>query len=221
MPSRGFGAIVASDLSRPSSEEDDALLARIDAGDEAAFAKLVEQYHPAFVRLALNFVATRAVAEEVAQEAWLAILERIDAFERRSALRTWMFRIVTNRAKTRGVREGRSVPFSAIGDRGDAQPVVDPSRFAPDGSWKTPPRRWEDVTPEQLASRRQAMQCLEQALDALPPNQRAVVTLRDIEGLSSEEVCNVLEVTETNQRVLLHRGRGRLRKALEGFVDGV
>ncbi len=209
------------DLTPSGSEDDDALLAGIEAGDEAAFTKLVERYHGPFVRLALNFVASRPVAEEVAQEAWVAILERIGAFEGRSSLRTWMLRIVTNRAKTRGVRERRSVPFSAMGESGDTEPVVDPSRFKPDGSWRNPPERWENVTPEQIASGREARQCLERALDALPPNQRTVVALRDVEGLSAEEVCNVLDVTETNQRVLLHRGRAKLRKALELFVDGV
>jgi RNA polymerase sigma-70 factor (ECF subfamily) len=203
-----------------AAPRDLALLERLRAGDEGAFATLVDEYHGTLVRLALVFVSSRAVAEEVVQETWLGVLNGLGEFEGRSSLKTWIFRILTNRAKTRGVREGRSVPFSALGDGDDdREPAVDPSRFNSSGRWASPPRRWERDTPERLAMQQQAVHELKDAIDELPPNQRAVLVLRDVDGVGSDEVCNILEISETNQRVLLHRARSRLRSVLEDYVD--
>lgn len=206
---------------RASAQTSDAdLVERLRAGDEAAFSWLIGRYHDSLLRLALAFVPSRAVAEEVVQETWLGVIRGLPTFEGRSSLKTWIFRILTNRAKTRGVRESRTVPFSAFSESDDdGGAVVDPSRFGANGRWAVPPRRWEDDVPEKLAATKQAMERLQRAVDELPPGQRAVVMLRDIEGLETDEICNVLEITETNQRVLLHRGRSKLRSVLEEYVD--
>jgi RNA polymerase sigma-70 factor (ECF subfamily) len=193
------------------------LVARLRAGDEAAFRGLVCELHTALVRVALAYVGSRAAAEEVVQETWLAVATQIDGFEGRSSLRTWIGTILANRAKTRGVRDKRSVPFSALEE--DESGPVEPERFSARGFWTAPPRPW-DHAPENLVLRKEARTFIEKELESLPASQRAIVTLRDLEGWSSEEVCNVLEVTETNQRVLLHRGRMRLRAALERYHAG-
>jgi RNA polymerase sigma-70 factor, ECF subfamily len=203
-----------------AAPRDLAILECLRAGDEGAFTALVDEHHGTLVRLALVFVSSRAVAEEVVQETWVGVLNGLGDFQGRSSLKTWIFRILTNRAKTRGVREGRSVPFSALGDGDeDREPAVDPSRFQSNGRWASPPRRWDRDTPERLAMRQQAVHKLKDAIDLLPPNQRAVLVLRDVDGLGSGEVCNVLEISETNQRVLLHRARSRLRSVLEDYVE--
>ena len=202
---------------------DAALVAALRRGDEAAFRALVERYHAAMVRLALSFVSTRATAEEVAQEAWLGVLEGLDRFEGRSSLRTWVFRILTNTAKTRAVREGRQIPFSALAGPDEGEPSVDPDRFlGPDdrwaGHWAAPPRRWETLPePSLVAGELRAR--IATAIESLPDTQRTVITLRDVEGWSAEEVCNVLELSETNQRVLLHRARSKVRNALERYFE--
>lgn len=198
-----------------------ALVRKILEGDESAFASLVERYHGRLVRLALVYVRDQADAEEVVQETWLGVLRGLKEFEGRSTLRTWIFRILTNQAKTRGVRDGRMTPFSALGES-DAtdDPAVDPSRFTSKGMWADPPRPWNDDTPEKILLREEAVGVLNRAIAGLPPNQQAVVTLRDAEGLSSEEVCNVLDISETNQRVLLHRARSKLRRFMEEFLKG-
>ncbi|HCO02980.1 MAG TPA: RNA polymerase subunit sigma-24, partial [Actinobacteria bacterium] len=170
------------------------------------------------VRLALNYVPSRAVAEEVVQETWLGVLEGIDRFEGRSSLKTWIFRILMNRAMTRGQRERRSVPFSALFDplNEPSEPSVDPSRFLGSGDpnaggWGVPPRRWDEIPEDRLLSR-ETFALIRAAIDTLPPHQREVITLRDVEGWTSVEVCNVLQVSETNQRVLLHRARTKVRR---------
>ncbi len=201
-----------------------ALLARLRAREARAFAELLDCYHGPLLRLALVFVASRAVAEEVVQETWLGVLDGLDRFEGRSSLKTWIFRILTNRAKSRGVREKRTVPFSALGPDDDAsggsEPAVEAARFRPDGMWGVPPRRWQDDTPEAALITAQSIAVLQGAIAALPANQRAVLTLRDVDGLDADEVCNVLEITQTNQRVLLHRARSKLRAVLEATVQG-
>lgn len=203
-----------------ASTSDLALIAELRARNPSAFSDLIDRYQGPLLRLAMTFVPSRAVAEEVVQETWLGVLDGLDAFEGRSTLKTWIFRILTNRARTRGVREHRTVPFSAFADTdGDHEPAVEAARFKPDGMWGIPPRRWQDDTAEQALMTQEAMEHLERAIAALPPNQRAVVTLRDIDGVESDEVCNILDISETNQRVLLHRARSRLRAALEAFVD--
>jgi RNA polymerase sigma-70 factor (ECF subfamily) len=196
---------------------DEQLLARLREGDETAFRALVQEMHRALFHLAVAFVGSRAVAEEVVQETWTAVVAQLDGFEGRSSLRTWIGAILVNRAKTRGVRERRTVPFSSLSAE-DAAPV-EPERFGASGFWSVPPASW-DSAPENLVLRKEALAVLDRELAAMPDAQRTVVTLRDLEGWSSEEVCNVLGVSETNQRVLLHRGRMRLRAALERYHSG-
>lgn len=191
--------------------DDDLLVARLLAGDEAAFRSLVDRFHGRLIRLAGGFVASPAIAEEVVQETWVAVVTGLAKFQGKSSLDTWIIRILCNRARTRGVREKRSVPFSALGDEERAEA----GRFRGDGHWSAPPATFGEGDPERLVLRAEVMAAMAEALEALPPNQRLVVTLRDIEGLDADEVCNVLDVSETNQRVLLHRGRARLRAVLE------
>jgi RNA polymerase sigma-70 factor, ECF subfamily len=201
-----------------ASPEDRALLDRLRAGDEAAFTALVEQHHGALVRLARAFVATEEAAEEVAQDTWLAVLNGLDAFEGRSALKTWIFSILTNRAKTRGQRDKRWLPLVEAGGDGAAGTEPDGDRFSPDGSWAAPPGQWDAATPESLLLQREALDAVDQAIAGLPPGQQAVLILRDLEGLASDEVCDALQLSATNQRVLLHRGRSKVRAAVEHYL---
>jgi RNA polymerase sigma-70 factor (ECF subfamily) len=190
--------------------------------DEAAFMALVDRYHQSLVRLAMSFVSTRAAAEDVAQETWLGVLNGIDRFEARSSLKTWLFRILVNRAKTRGVRDSRCVPFSSLASAAeeDESPSVEPERFQGDehrwaGHWSAPPQAWSG---EERALARETREVIRQAIDRLPPAQRAVISLRDVEGLDSEEVCALLGLSDGNQRVLLHRARTKVRRALEDYL---
>lgn len=196
------------------------LVARLRAGDRAAFAALVARHGGALLRFARSFVRDGPLAEEVVQDAWVSALEHLDGFEGRSALRTWLFQIVANRARTRMQREGRSVPFSSLGAAGEEEAAVDPDRFAPDGHWREPPGPWSEEDPERLAQGAETRAAIEAAIAELPPAQRAVITLRDVEGLEAEEICNLLGVTLSNQRVLLHRARAKVRQALEGLRSG-
>jgi RNA polymerase sigma-70 factor (ECF subfamily) len=193
--------------------EDARLVEGLRAGDEAAFVSLMRMYGAAMLRVAQMYVSSRAVADEVVQEAWIGVLRGIGRFEGRSSLKTWLFRIVANTAKTRGVREARSLPFSALGDGGE-EPAVDPDRFL-SGHWAAPPQAW---APEGRLLEEEALAVVERAIERLPPAQRAVITMRDVQGFSSEEVRNALELTETNQRVLLHRARAKVRSALEEYM---
>jgi len=199
-----------------SERDERKLVARLCEGDEAAFTELIERYHGPMRRLARTFVPSDALAEEVVQETWVAVLDGIRGFEGRSSVKTWIFRILVNRARTRGGREARTIPASALGrDDEAAEAAVDPARFDGRGMWTAPPERWDADTPEKLALRQETMSALEQAIRELPERQRQVVVLRDALGWTAAEVCNVLELEETNQRVLLHRARSRLRAALE------
>ncbi len=198
----------------PASLDDARLVALLRGGDEEAFRALVRGMHGALVRVAAAFVGSPTTAEEVVQETWLAVVAQLDGFEGRSSLRTWIGSILANRARTRAARDRRTVPFSSL-SADDAAPV-EPERFAASGLWTAPPRPW-DRAPEELAVRKEAREVIERALSSLPDSQRTVVVLRDVEGWTGEEVCNVLGLSETNQRVLLHRGRMRLRAALEQF----
>jgi len=183
--------------------DDEQLLDRLRAGEEEAFVALVSRHHDSMLRLARTFVSSNAIAEEVVQDTWLGVLRGIDRFGGRSSLRTWLLAILVNRARSAGERERRSVPV------GDVEP-----RFDVAGAWITPPAHWaEDV--EERVSAAALRDLLQGALAELPPRQLAVVTLRDIEGLGSGEVCEVLAISEGNQRVLLHRGRNHLRESLE------
>lgn len=221
------GAIVAR-VSTVSDRAEEPLVERARDGDEAAFAELVRRYSPSLLRVARMYVATDADAGDVVQETWLAVLRGLERFEGRSSFKTWLFRILVNRAKTRGVREHRSVPFSSVGagdgaagggSGDDDEPVVDPLRFAGDGRWASPPRRWDEEDPEQALRSSEALRIAREAIDRLPERQRIVITLRDLEGLSSDEVRNALDLSETNQRVLLHRARAKVRQALESWID--
>jgi RNA polymerase sigma-70 factor (ECF subfamily) len=183
------------------------------AGDEAAFRSLVAEYGPSMLRVARMYVGSQAVAEEVVQEAWVAVLNGIDRFEGRSSLKTWIFRILTNIAKTRGQREGRSIPFSSLAP--DDEHAVDPGRFAENGQWASPPRSFG---PEERLLSEEAMAVVEAAIAELPPSQAIVITMRDVEGFTAEEARNALDISETNQRVLLHRARSKVRQALEDYL---
>lgn len=206
----------------PASTDDLALIEALRRGDEAAFATLIERYSGSLLRLAMTFVPNREVAEDVVQETWMGVIQGIDRFEGRSSLKTWIFRILTNRAQTRGKREARSVPFSSLaGDEDDEGAAVDPERFignGTQGSWAGAPSNWAEVPEESLLSG-ETLEIVRAAIEKLPENQRKVITLRDIDQWSSDEVCSAMGITETNQRVLLHRARSKVRKALEEYFE--
>lgn len=189
--------------------DDSDLVRRLQEGDEQAFVTLVERYHALLLRVASAFVPSRAVAEEVVQDTWLGVVKGIERFEGRSSLKTWLFRIVVNRARSTGVRERRETPTDSI-----HEPAVPPERFGPHGEWSSPPVPWTDDAEDRIVARDTARK-VSRHLDRLPAGQRRVVLMRDFEGLPAAEVCNLLGITEANQRVLLHRGRSRLRNMLE------
>jgi RNA polymerase sigma-70 factor (ECF subfamily) len=198
------------------------LVEALRAGDEDAFRELVREYQPSLVRVARIYVPTHVAAEEVAAETWLAVLNGLDRFEGRSSLRTWIFRILTNIAKTRAVRDGRTLPFSALQDPGrvpeaavDADRFLDPEHPRWPGHWAVKPEAW----PEDALLAAETRDVIAGAIETLPATQRAVISLRDVEGWSSEEVRNALDLSETNQRVLLHRARSKVRAALESYLQ--
>jgi RNA polymerase sigma-70 factor, ECF subfamily len=202
--------------------EDAELVARLREGDESAFSELIDRYGATMLHVAQMYVRDRASAEEVVQETWLAVLNGIDRFEGRSSLKTWLFRILTNRAKTRGQRDGRMVPFSALAGAGDEadEPSVDPDRFlGPEsphpGAWAAPPRAW----PQDALLERETLGVIKMAIERLPEAQREVIRLRDVEGWTPMEVTDALEITDGNQRVLLHRARSKVRAELEEYLD--
>jgi RNA polymerase sigma-70 factor, ECF subfamily len=208
-------------------DEDAELLTRLRAGDEDAFMTLVDKYGPLMLRIALTHVRTRAVAEDVVQEAWLGVLQGLGRFEGRSSLKTWILRIVANRARTRGEREARSVPLSSLTpDSGEDEPAVDPERFLPrdhptyPGAWAIPPHSWARLPEERLLAS-ETLEHVRAAIAKLPPRQQEVITLRDVEGWEPEEVSEALELTPGNQRVLLHRARSKVRAELEHYFDEV
>jgi RNA polymerase sigma-70 factor, ECF subfamily len=214
--------------SRGLSLDEARLLHALRRGDETAFVSLLETYQSSLVRVAMIYVRNRAVAEEVVQETWLGVIRGLERFEGRSSLRTWIFRILANIAKTRAVREGRSVPFSALAraEAGCDEPSVAPERFLDEGRdrwaghWASPPARW-DAIPEERLHAKETLAVVQAAIETLPAGQRAVITLRDIEGWSSDDVCELLDLSEGNQRVLLHRARSRVRAALESHLGPV
>jgi RNA polymerase sigma-70 factor (ECF subfamily) len=183
------------------------LVSRLRAGDEQAFAELAGKYQGAMLSMARGYVPSSAVAEEVVQDAWIGVLRGIGRFERRSSFRTWLFRILINRAISAGVRERRSVPVDDLG------PAAYASWFDAGGTWRVPPEPWADQVDDRLIAAKMAARILT-AIDDLPLQQREVVTLRDVQGLSSDEVCAVLDISQVNQRVLLHRGRSKLRQVI-------
>lgn len=199
--------------------DDDVLAAALRARDEAAFEWLLDRYDPSLHRVALSFVSSRSVADEVVQETWLAVVRGIDGFEGRSSLKTWIHRILMNLARTRGVREQRVVSFTAAFG-------ADDQTFAPDRfrttdpyrrHWAVPPEPWDEQPADRLLAG-ETLAVVRGAIDRLPANQRTVICLRDVDGWSSAEVCALLEVSEANQRVLLHRARARVRQAVEDYV---
>jgi RNA polymerase sigma-70 factor (ECF subfamily) len=207
-----------------ASQEDLRLVALLRAGDPDAFMLLVERHQPAMLRIARMYVSSLAIAEEVVQDAWLGVLRGLNGFQGRSSLRTWIFRILVNTAKTRGLRESRSVPFSSVwAPDADAEPSVPLDRFLAEDHerwprhWASEPASWESVPEDRLLSK-ETLATVAAVIETLPPNQREVIRLRDVLGWTSEEVRNALDLTETNQRVLLHRARAKVRRELERYL---
>ena len=216
---------ITAQVIHPADESDDVLLVEaLRRGEEAAFVSLVQRYGPLMQRVAMGYVRTQAVAEEVVQETWLGVLRGIDRFEGRSSLKTWVFRILVNRARTRGVREHRSVPLSSL-ESGEPEESVDPEAFleashpAWGGWWASYPSSWDGMPEDRLLAK-ETLALARDALEALPERQREVVVLRDVMGMEPEEVCEALGISDGNQRVLLHRGRAKVRVALEEHLDG-
>jgi RNA polymerase sigma-70 factor (ECF subfamily) len=205
-----------------TAADESTLIARLRAGDERAFEDLVTRFYPSMLAVARGYVRSRSVAEEVVQEAWLAVLNGLDRFEGRSSLRTWVLRIVANKAQTRGVREARVVPVSSLRSEND-EPAVEPARFRDAGDpypghWWASPSDWRTLPESKLLSE-ETLEVVKNAIDELPDLQRTVITMRDVAGCDSDEVCETLEISEGNQRVLLHRARARVRTALERHLD--
>ncbi len=211
--------------SLPIAAEEMRLVQALRKGEERAFLELVNRHHAPLLRLAMLYLPSRAVAEEVVQETWLGVLQGINRFEGRSSVKTWIYRILINRAQTRGQREARSISFSAMSrpEEEPLEPAVPADRFRgaddewPD-HWATPPKGWGS-DPEKRLLAQETRAIIQKAIDALPPNQREVITLRDVEEWTAEEVCNLLSISETNQRVLLHRARSKVRAVLEQHLE--
>ncbi len=213
------GAPKATGLTKVEAQ----LLVRLKNGDEGAFNQVVNQHHGALIRMAMGYVADREVAEEVVQDTWMAVIEGLNRFEGRSSLRTWIFGIMIHKAKDRGVREKRHTTFSAFESYDDDNDeAVDPSRFQQSGEWAGhwafPPQPWDDQTPEKLLASQQAVNAMNQAIEALPATLKEVLILRDVEGVEAKEVCEMLKITETNLYVRLHRARERVRVAVENAL---
>lgn len=207
---------------RASDPDEQELIARLRAGDEAAFVELIDRHGASLLRLARLYVHDREAAQDAVQETWLGVVRGIDRFEGRSSLKTWLFTILSNRAKRRGERDSRTLPFSAVDATGDSDDV-EPNRFFPAGhpnagAWTSLPRDWSALPEERFAAT-ETRATIERAIAALPPLQRQVITLRDVEGWSSDEVRNALALSETNGRVLLHRARSAVRRALQEQLD--
>jgi RNA polymerase sigma-70 factor, ECF subfamily len=204
---------------------DDAVVAALRAGDEGAFGRLLDRYDAPLRRLARSFVASGATADEVVQDTWLAVIEGIDRFEQRSSLKTWIYRILMNKARTRGARDKRSVVFSTVVPDTDGGPTFPPDRFRPPGHpgaghWATEPAAWDSIPHHELEAG-ETLERVRAAIDDLPAVHRGVITLRDIEGCSSAEVCELLDLTPGNQRVILHRARAKVRAALVEYLAAV
>ena len=207
--------------------DDAVLVAGLRAGDDRAFACLLDRHDRPLRRLARTFVGSSAAADEVVQETWLAVIEGIDRFEQRSSVKTWIYRILMNKARTRGLRDKRSLPFSSV-DREDLSPgpAFPPDRFLPadhpewPGHWASAPPAWEGL-PETVLEARETLARVRAAIDELPPQHRQVITLRDLEEWSSAEVCALLDLTAANQRVILHRARAKVRETLESYLGAM
>ena len=197
-------------------DDDQVLLDRLRSGDERAFELLVARYDGGLRRVARTFVRTPSAVDDVVQETWLGVLRGLHGFEGRSSLRTWIFSILVNQARSRAKRDARSLPFSAL--ETDDGPSVDPAAFGRDGRWASAPPRLDGDPETGLLSGELRAQLL-RAVDALSDEQKAVITLRDLVGCSAPEVCELLGISDGNQRVLLHRARTRVRNALAPMVE--
>ena len=224
---RGFVGHALPKVRKPhaavAAKADESLLNRLRAGEEGAFDELVNKHHDALIRMAMGYVADREVAEEVVQDTWMAVIEGLCRFEGRSSLRTWIFGILIHKAKDRGIREKRHTTFSAFEScEDDNEEILDPSRFQQTGEraghWAIPPQPWDDQTPEKLLASQQTVNAMNNAIDALPTTLKEVLILRDVEGADVKEVCALLNITETNLYVRLHRARERVRAAVESFL---
>ena len=203
-----------------SRRPDDSDLAALKAGDEAVFQALVQRYHGPLMRLAVGYVRDRSAAEDVVQETWLTCLRSLDRFEGRSSLKTWIFGIALNVARTRRRKDARVLPFASLFRRDDSDssaPTVDPRRFGSEGKWRTPPDDWSNV-PESHVLSRETLDRVRSAIDRLPPRQREVIILRDVAGFDAQTVSAVLAITPENQRMRLHRARAAVRKVLEEYL---
>lgn len=223
-PIQHRGSDTVGAMPTASAPDERALIDRLRQGDERAFLALVDRHHALMVRVARGYVRSDAVAEEVAQDAWVGFLSGIGRFEARSSLKTWLFRILVNRALTRATREARTVPFSSLEGEDADEPAVTPDRFLDashprwPGHWAAAPQRWDEL-PEDCLLGRETLQEAREAIDALPPRQRQVILLRDVDGWTPEEVCAALDISDGNQRILLHRARSKVRAALERHLD--
>lgn len=195
--------------------DESALIVALKRGDEAAFREVFRTHQSSLLAFSRTFLRDASAAEEAVQETWLALISGIDRFEGRSALKSWLFSVLANIARTKARRNGRTISFT---DAGYNEPGVDADRFSGDGSWLSPPGTWSEINPERILGDRQLLEHALAELERLPPSQRAVVSLRDVEGLSSEETCAILELSEGNQRILLHRGRTRIRAAIDRLL---
>jgi len=199
----------------------DSELEALRAGDEAAFQSLIQRYHGPMFRLAMNYVGDRGVAEDVVQESWLTCLRSLDRFEGRSSLKTWLFGILVNVARSRRRKESRILPFASLWRRDDSdshRPTVDRSRFGSDGMWSDGPRSWDNV-PESKVLGAETLQHVRSAIDTLPPKQREVILLRDVAGFEAGEVSALLGISPANERVRLHRARATVRQKLEEYLN--
>jgi RNA polymerase sigma-70 factor (ECF subfamily) len=207
-------------LARVGEGTFDSELEALKAGDEAAFRALIERYHGPIMRLAMAYVRDRGMAEDVVQETWLTCLRSLDRFEGRSSLKTWIFGIAMNVARSRRRKEARILPFASLWHRDDSdkrRPTVDATRFGPDGLWASQPNSWSSI-PESTVLGNETLQRVKEAIDVLPAKQRDVITLRDVAGLTADEVCGLLSISAENQRVRLHRARASVRKTLEEYL---
>ncbi len=204
---------------RATEFDDPEFLERLRKGDQGAYRILIRRFHGSLVGVASSIIGSRAQAEEVVQDTWLAVFSGIGRFEGRSSLTTWLFSIVLNRARTRISREGRTVGLPAILDGGPpGERAVDAAAFKPDGHWIEAPRLWDEISPERIVAGRQLWEHVQEAIEKLPSGQRAVIILRDMEGRESDEICELLSISPENQRVLLHRARARIRKTVDALT---
>jgi RNA polymerase sigma-70 factor, ECF subfamily len=218
-----LAAVTGSSVRGQVTADEAAVIRRLREGDERAYEEVVERLYPAMIAVARGYVRSRAVADEVVQDAWLGVLRGLERFEGRSSLKVWVLQIVANIARTRAAREARSVPFSSF-ERERDQPVVEPRRFrGPDdpypGHWRSYPTDWRTLPEERLLAG-EVLEIVQRAIEELPPMQRVVITMRDIAGCAADEVCRILDISEGNQRVLLHRARASVRAKLERHIDG-